>query len=331
MAVKFRDYYETLGVSRDASDAEIKKAFRKLARRYHPDVAKDKDIAEEKFKAINEAYEVLSDPDKRKKYDTLGPDWEQAAAGGGGAGGGFGGFGGFPGGNDVHFEGTGFSDFFESLFGQAARRRGHTGGAGGGFGGFGGAGPQAPRTQNGADIEADILISLEDTMNGSQRSIKFNRPSADGGPPTTKSVKIKIPKGISEGQRIRIAKMGQPGLNGGGSGDLYLRVRFERHPDFHVEGHDLIHELRLAPWEAVLGTTVPIRSLHGDTKIKIPAGTEANTEFRLRGKGLPNESGDGFGDLYATATIIPPTDISDEDKALWEKLRDQSSFDPRSQ
>ncbi len=118
MAVKFRDYYETLGVERDASDAEIKKAFRKLARRYHPDVAKDKDIAEEKFKAINEAYEVLSDPEKRKKYDTLGPDWEQRAAAGAGGGGGFGGFGSYPGGGDVHFEGTGFSDFFESLFGQ---------------------------------------------------------------------------------------------------------------------------------------------------------------------------------------------------------------------
>lgn len=328
MAVKFRDYYETLGVGRDASDAEIKKAFRKLARRYHPDVAKDKDIAEEKFKAINEAYEVLSDPDKRKKYDTLGPDWEQHAAGGG-AGGGYGGFEGYPGG-DVHFEGTGFSDFFESLFGQQARRRGGGAGGGGGFGGFGGGGAGGvPRTQNGADIEADILISLEETMSGSQRSIKFNRPSADGGPPTTKSVKIKIPKGVSEGQRIRIAKMGQPGLNGGAPGDLYLRVRLERHPDFHVEGHDLIHDLRLAPWEAVLGTTVPIRSLHGDTKIKIPPGSEANTEFRLRGKGLPKDSGDEFGDLYARVVIVPPTEISDEEKALWEKLRDASSFDPR--
>ena len=327
MAVKFRDYYETLGVGRDASDAEIKKAFRKLARRYHPDVAKDKDIAEEKFKAINEAYEVLSDPEKRRKYDTLGPEWEQRSAAGAGAGaGGFGGFGGFQDAGDVHFEGTGFSDFFESLFGQRARGGGF--GAGGGFGG--GAGThRAPRTQPGADIEADILISLEEAMHGSQRSIKFNRPSADGSPPTTKSVKIKIPKGVSEGQRIRIAKMGQPGLNGGAPGDLYLRVRLERHPDFHVEGHDLIHDLRLAPWEAVLGTTVPIRSLHGDTKIKIPPGSEANTEFRLRGKGLPKDSGDEFGDLYARVVIVPPTEINTEEKALWEKLRDASSFNPR--
>ena len=319
MAVKFRDYYETLGVDRNASDDEIKKAFRKLARRYHPDVAKDKDIAEEKFKAINEAYEVLSDPEKRQKYDTLGPDWEQSMGGGPGGGG----FGGFPGGGDFHFEGTGFSDFFESLFGQRSR-----GGGFGGFEGFGG-GPQAPRTQRGADIEADILISLEDLMTGSQRSIKFNRPSADGGPPTTKSIKIKIPKGIEEGHRIRVAKLGQPGLHGGDPGDLYLRVRLERHPDFHVEGHDLIYDLRLAPWEAVLGTTVPIRSLHGDTKIKIPPGTEGNTEFRLGGKGLPKDNGEVFGDLYAKVVIIPPGELSDEERELWEKLRDQSNFDPR--
>ena len=321
MAVKFRDYYETLGVERDASDAEIKKAFRKLARRYHPDVAKDKDIAEEKFKAINEAYEVLSDPEKRNKYDTLGPDWEQGggAPGGGGYGGGWPG-----GGGDVHFEGTGFSDFFESMFGQQSRG----GGGFGGFGGFGGA-PQTPRTQRGADIEADILISLEETMTGSQRSIKFNRPSADGSPPTAKSIKIKIPKGITEGHRIRVAKLGQPGINGGESGDLYLRVRLERHPDFHVEGHDLILDLRLAPWEAVLGTTVPLRTLHGGTKIKIPAGTEGNTEFRLGGKGLPKEDGEEFGDLYAKVVIVPPTEISDEEKELWEQLRETSEFDPR--
>ena len=321
MAVKFRDYYETLGVDRNASDDEIKKAFRKLARRYHPDVAKDKDIAEEKFKAINEAYEVLSDPEKRQKYDTLGPDWEQAQAGGG--------FGGWPGGagGGVHFEGTGFSDFFESLFGQRSQ-----GGGFGGFGGFdpfGGAAPQQPRTRRGADIEADILISLEESMTGSQRSIKFDRPGADGSPPAPKSIKIKIPKGIAEGHRIRVAKLGQPGMNGGDPGDLYLRVRLERHPDFEVEGSDLVHELRLAPWEAVLGTTLPVNTLHGDTKIKIPPGTEANTEFRLRGKGLPKEDADEFGDLYARVTIIPPEEVSPEEKALWEKLRDTSNFDPR--
>ena len=321
MAVEFRDYYETLGVDRDASDAEIKKAFRKLARRYHPDVAKDKDVAEEKFKAVNEAYEVLSDPEKRQKYDTLGPDWEQQV----GAGGGFGS--GFPGGGGgFHFEGTGFSDFFESLFGHQA---GGFGGAGG-FRGFGG-GPQAhaPRTRRGADIETDILISLEETMTGSQRSLKFNRPAADGGPPSLKTIKIKIPKGVSEGQRIRVAKMGQPGLHGGEPGDLYLHVRLQRHPDFHVEGTDLIYDLRLAPWEAVLGTTVPIRSLHGDTKIRIPAGTEANTEFRLGGKGLPGEDGESYGDLYAKVVIVPPGEISDEERALWEQLRDSSDFDPR--
>ena len=311
MPVRFRDYYETLGVSRDASDDEIKKAFRKLARKHHPDVAKDKAAAEEKFKEINEAYEVLSDPEKRQKYDALGPDWDQP-----GAGGGFGGAG-FPGGGDFHFEGTGFSDFFESLFG------------GGGFGGFGGQTQQTPRTRRGADIETDILISLEETMTGSQRSIKFNRPSADGGPPTSRSVKIKIPKGIGEGHRIRVAKLGQPGINGGESGDLYLRVRLERHPDFQPDGADLIHELRLAPWEAVLGTTVPIRTLHGEVKIKIPPGAEPDSHFRVRGKGLPHESGSGFGDLYATVKIVPPGEIGERERELWEQLRDESDFDPR--
>ncbi|MFT4548400.1 MAG: curved DNA-binding protein [Verrucomicrobiales bacterium] len=316
MAVKFRDYYETLGVDKNASDAEIKSGFRKLARRYHPDVAKDKDIAEDKFKAINEAYEVLSDPEKRQKYDDLGPDWEQPRGGFGGAGGGGAGHAGFD------FEGTGFSDFFESMFGQQSH------GGAGGFGGYGGQ-QQAPRTQRGADIETDILISLEECMTGSQRSLKFNRPNPDSGVPANKTVKIKIPKGISAGQQIRVGKMGNPGINGGEPGDLYLHVRLERHPDFQVEGSDLIHELRLAPWEAVLGTTTAIRHLHGETKIKIPAGTEGSTEFRLGGKGLPKESDEAFGDLYAKVIIVPPTEINDEEKALWEKLRDTSEFDPR--
>ena len=158
-------------------------------------------------------------------------------------------------------------------------------------------------------------------MTGSRRSIKFNRPGADGGPPTAKSIKIKIPKGISEGSMIRVAKLGQPGSNGGEAGDLFLRVRLECHPDFDVDGHDLVYDARLAPWDAVLGTTIPIRTLHGDTKIKIPPGTESGTKMRLRDKGLPTEDGDGFGDLYVTINIIPPSEITEEERKLWEKLR----------
>lgn len=319
MAVKYRDYYETLGVSKDASQDEIKKAFKKLARQLHPDVAKDQPDAEERFKAVNEAYEVLGDPEKRKKYDTLGPGWEQGQD--------FGGFSGHPGGGqyEYHFGGsTGFSDFFESLFGAR-------GGGGDPFGAFGGArGPRARSTRpmEGEDIEADLLVRIEEIMTGSTREVRLARPTADGRPGKETTIRVKIPKGIAGGQRIRCAGLGYPGSNGGPDGDLYLRVRLERHPLFKPDGHDLEGELVLAPWEAVLGASVTIPTPHGDVKMSVKPGTQTGTKLRLRGKGLPTGK-DGYGDLYVTVVVEFPENVSGEEKALWESLAAKSAFRPR--
>lgn len=319
MAVKYRDYYETLGVSKDASQEDIKKAFKKLARKYHPDVAKDQPDAEERFKAVNEAYEVLGDPEKRQKYDTLGPGWQQGQD--------FGGFSGYPGGGqyEYHFGGsTGFSDFFESLFG----------GRGGGdpFGAFGGARgarrPHSNRPTAGEDIEADLLVRIEEIMNGSTREVRLARPTADGRPGKESTIRVKIPKGIAEGQRIRCAGLGYPGVNGGPDGDLYLRVRLERHPRYTPDGHDLDSELVLAPWEVVLGASVTIPTPHGEVKMNVKPGTQPGTKLRLRGKGLPTGK-DGHGDLYVTVVVEFPEEVTEEEKALWTSLAEKTRFRPR--
>ncbi|MEZ5326778.1 MAG: J domain-containing protein [Verrucomicrobiales bacterium] len=327
MSVKFRDYYEILGVNRNASHDEIRKAYRKLARKYHPDVAKDKVLGEEKFKELNEAYEVLSDAEKRKKYDALGENWQHMGdftppPGGGGSYGFHSAAEG--GGQEFHFEGTGFSDFFENLFGQ--RAHGFSGFTGGGSG----AGPrQQSHKMRGGDIEADFLVKLEETMTGSERSLVLQK-AGKGRAEEAKTVKIRVPRGITEGQLIRCAGLGQPGFNGGEPGDLFLRVRLERHPDFRVKGSDLYHDLALAPWEAVLGTTVSIKTLHGPVKIKIPEGTEAGTEFRLRDRGLPTGESNHFGDLYAVISVAVPPNVTPEERVLWADLAAKSDFNPRN-
>lgn len=313
MAVQFRDYYETLGVSKTASDDDIRSAFRKLARQYHPDVAKDKASAEEKFKQINEAYEVLSDPQKRQKYDQLGADWNQPGGfqpppGWGGApGGGYQRWsGGGDGGVEFEFNGTGFSDFFEAFFGGG---RGHSA-----FGrqGFGGASRGAAR---GSDVEADIMVTLEEALHGSKRTVSLRRSS--GGKVETYTVKI--PRGVHEGQRIRLAGQGEAGAGGGRSGDLFLRVRLARHPDFQLEGSDLIHEVELSPAQAVLGTVLEVPTLEGTAKLKVPAGTQAGQRFRLRGRGLPNASGTR-GDLYAVSMIRIPKTLMPREREVWTEL-----------
>jgi curved DNA-binding protein len=319
MPVEFKDYYEVLGVSRNASDAEIKKAFRTLARKYHPDVAKDKATAEEKFKEINEANEVLSDPVKRRKYDELGENWnhpERAAQPQGG-------FGGFSGGpqesSEFHFDGTGFSDFFEQFFGSRGRPFGGSEDGGMGDGRF---------AQRGQDIEGDILVTLDEVLHGSSRTIKLQRTDPRTGRSTTQTLRVRIPPGVREAQLIRVAGKGQEGLAGGGPGNLYLRVKFAQHPDFRVRGTDLHHDLELAPWEAVLGDTVHIRTLDGTVSLKIPTGTVAEKQFRLRGKGLPTGNG-SRGDLYAIVSIEVPSQLTSEQKILWEQLAAKSSFNPR--
>jgi curved DNA-binding protein len=320
MPVEFKDYYDVLGVPRTATDAEIKKAFRTLAHKYHPDVAKDKRTAEEKFKEINEANEVLSDPEKRRKYDELGANWNhperQTAPPTEG-------FGGSPeGGSEFHFDGTGFSDFFEQFFGSRGRP----------FGGFGRAGGNGGEdetfAQRGQDIEGDILVTLDDILRGSTRTIRLQRTDPHTGQSTTQTLRVKIPPGVREGQLIRVAGKGQEGIGGGDSGNLYLRVKFAQHPDFRVRGANLYHDLDLAPWEAVLGATVHIPTLDGTVSLKIPAGTVSERQFRLRGKGLP--TGDGTrGDLYAVVSIDVPSHLTAEQKALWEQLAATSTFNPR--
>jgi curved DNA-binding protein len=317
MPVQYKDYYQILGVPRSAGEADIKKAFRKLAREYHPDVAKDKKRAEEKFKEINEAYEVLSDPAKRKKYDELGANWKSGAEfrpppgwegfrpgqGRSGAGTGAEGF-------DFEFGGTGFSDFFEQLFGSMGSGRG-------GFSGFRNQ-EEETNTVRGRDVEGDILVTLEEADRGAVRTVSVRHRSK------METHHVKIPAGVAEGQLLRIAGRGEHGSGGGQSGDLYLRVRLARHPDFEVDGHNLIYEVELAPWEAVLGAEVSVPTLHGRVHIKVPSGTQTGQKLRVRGRGLG-----GRGDLFVVAKIILPSQVSDGEKKLWEQLKEQSRFNPR--
>lgn len=314
MAVQYKDYYETLGVSRSATADEIRKAFRKLAREYHPDVAKDKKTAEEKFKEINEAYDVLSDPEKRKKYDTLGANWEhgsefQPPPGWQGRSSPFEGGQQSPEDFEFHFGGTGFSDFFESLFG-------------------GRQGSAREFSQRGSDVEADIMVTLEEVLKGSTRQISFQRNHADGSPGEKETYQVKIPPGIREGQLIRLAGRGETGTGKGGSGDLFLRVHYARHPDFRVKDADLYYDLELAPWEAVLGSKVTVNTLDGALSIKIPTNSQGSQTLRLRGQGLPKADGNR-GDLHAILKIQVPQNSSGKELSLWEELAKNSSYNPR--
>jgi curved DNA-binding protein len=343
MAVQFRDYYEVLGVPRGASEDEIRKAFRKLARQYHPDVAKDKKTAEEKFKEVNEAYEVLGDPEKRKKYDQLGPNWKQGAEfrpppgwqnmrgqpfSGRAAGNGF----------ETHFGGTGFSDFFEALFGGAGRH-----------GGFSGFTEDEQFAERGRDVEGDIMVTLEEALRGSVRSINVQRGvqcehcggsgvrnqhvcnfcGGTGQMTKAETYQVRIPPGVTEGQRLRIAGRGGVGMGGGASGDLFLRVRLAKHPDFEVEDHNLVHEVEIAPWEAVLGAQVRVPTLDGAVNIKVPPGTQNAQRLRVRGRGLPQRGGTR-GDLLVRVQIEVPKNVSDGERKLWEQLAHESHFNPRS-
>lgn len=325
MALQYKDYYKSLGVSRTASADEIKKAFRKLAREYHPDVAKDKKKAEEKFKEINEAYEVLSDAEKRKRYDELGADWKGGSEfrpppgweqfGGGrtqprGARGGRQDY-------DFQFGGTGFSDFFEAIFGAAANRRGRPA-PGRGF-------TEDDLAERGRDIEGDIMVTLDEVMKGSVRQVNVSTPDGEG---STRTFQVKIPPGVAEGQRLRISGRGEAGAGGGTAGDLYLRVRLAKHPDLEVSDHNLIYEADLAPWEAVLGAHISVPTLDGRVNIKIPPGTQGGQKLRVRGRGLPGRDG-VRGDLIVVTQIVVPSSVTEDEHKLWEKLAHESRFKPR--
>lgn len=318
MSIAFKDYYASLGVARDASAVDIKKAFRKLARKHHPDVAKDKKGAEEKFKEINEAHEVLSDPEKRRKYDQLGAHWQDQNAfpppgprGRAGA----------P--REFNFGGTGFSDFFEQYFGGASH-------AGFEHEEFGSARASGARKRQGADIEGDILVTLEEAMHGAVRPVSLQLTHPATGQPETREFQVRIPPGVTDGRRIRVPGQGAPGTGGAGPGDLFLRVRHAAHPDFHTEGADVFHDLDIAPWEAVLGADIAVPTLDGKVKLRIPPGSESGHQLRVRGRGLPKGKSGERGDFHAVLTVKLPVAPGPDERVLWEKLRATSHFNPRS-
>jgi curved DNA-binding protein len=311
LAVDYRDYYEVLGVPRGAGDEEIRSAYRKLAREYHPDVNKDPG-AEDRFKEVSEAYEVLRDPEKREKYDRFGANWKagQDVSGASGFGdasgfGGSSGFGGFGAGDGQGFgDGAGFSDFFESFFG------GRPGGSARGFEGF---------SMRGGDQEATLEVTLEEAAHGGKRKFSL----ADG-----RDFEVRIPPGVRDGQKIRLAGQGGEGSSGGPAGDLYLRVRIKPHPRFRREGDDLVVEIPVAPWEAALGATVPVPTLDGSAKVKVPAGSSSGRRLRLKGEGMPGP-GERKGDLYASVRIVVPKKLEKRERELFEELAAASRFDPR--
>ncbi|BAN68300.1 DnaJ C-terminal domain-containing protein [endosymbiont of unidentified scaly snail isolate Monju] len=316
--MEFKDYYEIMGVSRDATQDEIKRAYRKLARKYHPDVSKEPD-AEQRFKEIGEAYEVLKDPEKRAAYDQLGanwqagqdfrppPDWDQGFE--------------FHGGGFTGADAEQFSDFFESLFGRARGGRQYTYSTAGG-GGF---------DLRGEDTYAKVLIDLEDAYQGATRTLtlKHTELGPDGRPQLReRTLNVRIPKGVKEGQHIRLARQGSPGIGKGEPGDLYLEVAFRPHPFYRVEGKDVYIELPVAPWEAALGAKVKVPTPAGAVDLKIPAGSKAGRKLRLKGRGIPAKQP---GDFYVELQIaLPPADDA-EARTAYERFRDAfPGFAPRA-
>ncbi len=298
--MKYKDYYKTLGVARGASDEEIKKAYRKLARKYHPDVSKEAN-AKEKFQDVSEAYETLKDKEKRAAYDNLGKftpgedfrpsgDWYQR-------------FGERFGATETEdLGGIDLSDLFESL-GLRGRKQGFRRG-------------NIPIP--GEDYTVSVRLTLEEAFRGAEREFQIG-PSR---------VRARIPKGATDGQQLKLRGKGGPGANGGPAGDLFLHIALAPHPLFRVSGHDLDLEVPIAPWEAALGAQVEVPTLEGRVTMKVPTGSQAGQKLRLAGKGLPKPGG-GAGDLYALLAIVVPATLSEREKKLYEELRDASRFDPR--
>lgn len=310
----FKDYYDIMGLDRNASEAEIKRAYRKLARKYHPDVSKETD-AEARFKELGEAYAVLKDPEKRAAYDQLGanwkagqdfqppPDWNAGFE--------------FSGGDFSAGAGAAYSDFFESLFG----------------GGFGSAHADGRRTgfhARGEDHHAKVMIDLESAFQGATREITLRTPEVDSSGHVTTSQRtltVKIPKGVRQGQRIRLSGQGSPGTGEAPAGDLYLEIEFKPHRVFRVEGRDVYFDLPITPWEAALGATVTAPTPGGPVELKIPPGTTSGRKLRLQKRGIP---GTPPGDLYAILSITVPRADSDSAKQLYRQMEKELGYDPRS-
>jgi curved DNA-binding protein len=291
--MEYQDYYKTLGVNRGADDKEIKKAYRDLARKYHPDKNPGSKESEARFKQINEAYEVLSDPEKRKKYDQLGSnyqrwqqsggrgdmDWGEYASGGAGYG----------------ANGDSFSEFFSTIFGS----------------GFGRQTTRDKAPIKGQDLEQPVEITLEEAYQGTERVI--NR----GGKKRT----VRIPRGVKDGKKIRVAGEGYTGFAGGQAGDLYLVVTIKPHPQFERREDDLYTDLKVDLYKAILGGEVVVPTLAGDVKLKIQPGTQSGRTIRLNGRGMPTlGEAEQFGDLFARVLVQVPSSLTDEERHLFEKL-----------
>lgn len=317
--MEYKDYYQVLGAKRDASQDEIAKAFKKLARKCHPDLNPNDCKAEGKFKDINEAYEVLRDPEKRKLYDSFGHNWqhgqnfqpppgyEGARFGGGGQ----------------QFDMGGFSDFFETVFGgQGFGGQGQ--GQRGGFGGY------QRRATRGRDVEAGLELTLEEAYSGGSKNITLHEevPGPDGRPTIQpKTLSVNIPAGVRDGAKIRLAGQGGAGFGGGPTGDLYLKVMIRPHSRFKLEDVNVVVDLPLSPWEAALGATVRVPTLEGEIDINVPAGISSGRKMRIRGKGLNGKA--GRGDQLVRVMIHAPKELSGEERELWEKLAKVSTFNPR--
>lgn len=311
----FKDYYETLGVKKDASQDEIKRAYKKLARKYHPDVSKAAD-AEVRFKALGEAYQVLKDPEKRAAYDQLGsnyqagqdfnppPNWDAGFE--------------FNGGDFTGGDNADYSEFFESIFGH-------------GFGSAQGSNQQRGYNTRGEDHHAKVLIDLEDAYLGSTRSVTLQSPEIDSSGHVVnkqRTLNVKIPKGVKQGQHIRLSGQGSPGMGSAPAGDLYLVIEFKAHSIYRVDGNDVYLDLPLAPWEVALGASIKVPTPVGPVDLKIAAGTPSGRKLRLKARGIPSKIP---GDLYVITQItVPPAD-NDAAKALYQKMQEELAYNPRSQ
>ena len=291
----FIDYYKVLGIDKSATEAEVKKAYRKLARKYHPDLNPNDKEAEQKFKEANEANEVLSHPENRKKYDQYGENWQhsegfekqrQQQSRGGGQQGGFGGFEGFSGGGD-------YSDFFESMFGGRA------------------SGGRQTRQTKGGDFNAELHLDLKDVYTTQKRELTING----------KKIRLTIPAGVENGQIIKIKGLGAEGLNGGTKGDLYLTFTIENRSKFKLDKHNLYSTIDLDLYTAILGGEITVETFDGKVKLKVLPGTQNGTKVKLKGKGFPVYKKEGFfGDLYVSYQILIPTQITEKEKELFEEL-----------